>query len=125
VANVRISRRAYADLAELLATSLQRWGEDGRVRYKSLLATAMRELGADPEHLMSKDCRELAPRLRSFHVRHMGRDHGVKAPVHVIYYRYYRKPRASIVIVRVLHERMEPSVHLTATPRQRRPPRRT
>jgi len=121
VANVRISRRAYADLAELLATSLERWGEDGRARYRSLLATAMRELGADPEHLMSKDCRELAPRLRSFHVRHMGRDHGVKAPVHVI---YYRKARASVVIVRVLHERMKPSVHLTPTTRQRRPPRR-
>lgn len=88
----------------------------------------MRELGADPEHPMSKDCRELAPRLRSFHVRHMGRDHGVKAPVHVIYYRYYRyyrKARGSIVIVRVLHERMEPSAYLTATTRRTRPPRRT
>jgi plasmid stabilization system protein ParE len=81
----------------------------------------MRELGADPEHPMSKDCRELAPRLRSFHVRHMGRNYGVKAPVHVI---YYRKARASIVIVRVLHERMEPSVHLTATTQRKRPARR-
>lgn len=82
----------------------------------------MRLLGADPEHPMSRDCRELAPRLRSFHVRHVGRDVGVKAPVHVI---YYRKARSLIVIVRVLHERMEPSAHLTATTRRRRPPRRT
>ena len=119
MANVRISRRADADLTEILATSLERWGEDGRVRYRSLLVAAMNELGADPERLMSKDCSELAPELRSFHVRHVGRDHGVKAPVHVI---YYRKPRSSILIVRVLHERMEPSMHLTATTRRRRHP---
>lgn len=83
----------------------------------------MHELGADPERLMSKGCSEIAPRLRSFHVRHVGRDHGVKSPVHVI---YYRKARSSIVIVRVLHERTKPSLHLT-TPRVRRPrrPRRT
>ena len=84
----------------------------------------MRELGADPEHPMSKDCRELAPRLRSFHVRHVGRDYGAKAPVHVIYYRYYQKARSPIVIVRVLHEHMEPSMHLTATTRRGRHPRR-
>jgi len=70
---------------------------------------------------MSKDCRKLAPRLRSFHLRNMGRDHFVKAPVHVI---YYRRTRSSIVIVRVLHERMDPSTHLTSTAR-RVHPRRT
>jgi len=117
VAKVDVTGAARADLIEILWTSFDRWGEDGKARYESLLEAAIQELGADPEHLMSKDCRELAPRLRSFHVRHMGRDHGVKAPVHVVYYRYYRKARASIVIVRVLHERMDPSVHLTATPR--------
>jgi toxin ParE1/3/4 len=112
VANVRISAGAKADLREILATSLERWGEAGRVRYRSLLIAAMDELGADPERLMSKDCSELLPELRSFHVRHVGRDHGVRAPVQVI---YYRKARSSIVIVRVLHERTEPSVHLSAT----------
>jgi toxin ParE1/3/4 len=119
VVNVRISAGAKADFRAILATSLERWGEDGRVRYRSLLIAAMNELGADPERLMSKDCSELLPELRSFHVRHVGRDHGVKMPVHVI---YYRRARSSIVIVRVLHERMEPAVHLTAaTPRVRHP----
>jgi toxin ParE1/3/4 len=112
VANVRISAGAKADLGEILATSLERWGEDGRLRYRSLLIAAMHELGADPERLMSKNCSGLLPGLRSFHVRYVGRDHGVKTPVHVI---YYRRVRSSIVIVRVLHERIEPSVHLTAT----------
>jgi toxin ParE1/3/4 len=122
VANVRISEPADADLAEILATSLERWGEDGRARYKSLLAAAMRELGADPEQLMSRDRRELAPRLRSFHVRHMGRAYGVKAPVHVI---YYRTARSSIEIMRVLHERMEPGDPFASPTQQTHPRRRT
>jgi toxin ParE1/3/4 len=120
VANVRVSARANADLAEILATSLERWGEDGRIRYRSLLVATMRELGADPERLMSKNCRELAPNLRSFHLRYAGLGHGVKAPVHVI---YYRKTRSKVVIVRVLHERMEPRMHLTAAALRVRPPR--
>jgi len=122
VAKVRISGPANADVTEILATSLERWGEAGRSRYRSLLVAAMHALAANPEHLMSKDCGELAPRLRSLHVRHVGRDHGVKAPVHII---YYRKARSLIVIVRVLHERMDPSMHLTATKQRGRPARRT
>lgn len=117
---VDVARAARADLTEILWTSFDRWGEEGKARYESLLEAAIQELGANPEHLMSKDCGDLAPRLRSFHLRHVGRDYGVKAPVHVI---YYRKARSSIVIVRVLHERMEPGMHLTAT-KQRRPPAR-
>jgi len=122
VAKVAVAREARADLTEILWTSFDRWGEEGKARYESLLEAAMQELGANPEHLRSKDCRELAPRIRSVHLRHVGRDHGVRAPVHVI---YYRRTRSSIVIVRVLHERMEPSMHLTATAQRVRHPRRT
>ena len=122
MAKVDVARAARTDLIEILWTSFDRWGEDGKARYESLLEAAIEELGANPEHLMSKDCHELAPRLRSFHLRHVGRDLGVKAPVHVI---YYRRTRSAIVIVRVLHERMEPSMHLTATAQRVCPPRRT
>ena len=113
MARVDVAPRAHADLIEILGTSFDRWGEEGQARYEVLLEAAVQELGANPEHLMSRDRHDLAPGLRSFHIRHVGRDPGVKAPVHVIY--YYRKARSSIVIVRVLHERMDPSVHLTAT----------
>jgi toxin ParE1/3/4 len=122
VAKVAVARAARADLIEILWTSFDRWGEDGKARYESLLEAAIQELAADPACPMSKDRSELAPRLRSFHVRHVGRDHGVKAPVHVI---YYRRARSSVVIVRVLHERMEPGMHLTATTRRGRRRRRT
>lgn len=48
---------------------------------------------------------ELAPDLRSVHVRNVRQLHGVEHPVHIIYFR----PSSSIVdVVRVLHERMEP-----------------
>jgi toxin ParE1/3/4 len=122
VAKVDVAGAAQADLLEILWTSFDRWGEEGKARYESLLEAAIQELGANPEHLISRDRHDLAPGLRSFHLRHVGRDHGVKSPVHVI---YYRKARSSIVIVRVLHERMEPRIHLTATtPLARNPPRK-
>ena len=58
---------------------------------------------------------ELAPGLRSFHVRHVrqaDRGAGVRRPMHVIYYRVIQPEL--VEIVRVMHERMEPSRHLGA-----------
>ena len=55
--------------------------------------------------------------IRSFHLRHAraGKAEAqVRKPVHVIYYRAVRP--GLLEIVRVLHERMEPSQHLGTDP---------
>ena len=109
MAGFRISVPARGDLEHLLATSLDRWGEVGRARYATLLAAAMRAIARDPEGSATRERAELLPGLRSLHIRHARGARSVKDPVHVI---FYRASDQLIEIVRVLHERMEPSMHV-------------
>jgi len=109
----RLSRLAEADLIGILGASSRRWGSDGRSRYASLLVAAMRKIAAEPEGPATRRREELRQGIRSFHLRHArstdpeGR---VRRPVHVLYYRAVTADLTEIV--RVLHERMEPSRHL-------------
>jgi toxin ParE1/3/4 len=115
MARLRLSRPAQADLATILATSAERWGIDGRQRYAAVLAAAMRKVAADPEGPATRNRTELLRGIRSLHIRHARAndpDETVKQPVHVLYYRAVAPDM--IEIVRVLHERMEPSRHLGA-----------
>jgi toxin ParE1/3/4 len=113
MARFRLSRVAEGDLERILATSEERWGTDGRLRYAAIIAAAMRKVAAEPNGPVTRDRAELSTGIRSFHVRH-ARSHvqeaKVRQPVHVLYYRAVAPDL--IEIVRVLHERMEPSRHL-------------
>lgn len=110
MARFRLSRPAQADLTDILATSAERWGIEGRRRYAAILTTAIRKVAADPENPATRDRAELVPGIRSFHIRHARSDDSelkVRRPVHILYYRVIRS--GLIEIIRVLHERMEPS----------------
>ena len=113
MARFRLSRLAQADLAHILATSAERWGAKGQRRYAAVMAAAMRKVAANPEDPVTQDRAALLPGIRSMHVRHArGHDSAdkVKAPVYILYYRVVQP--GLIEIVRVLHERMEPSRHV-------------
>lgn len=72
----------------------------------------MRTVAANPDGPLTQSRNELAPGLRSFHLRHArvtGPQAKGKRPVHVLYYRAIQP--GLIEIVQVLHERMEPSRH--------------
>jgi toxin ParE1/3/4 len=112
MARFRLAQPAQNDLANILSTSAQRWGTEGRRRYAHLIATAMRMVATNPEGPLIQTRNELSPGLRSFHLRHArvkGLQAKVKKPVHVLYYRAIQP--GLIEIIRVLHERMEPSRH--------------
>lgn len=113
MARFRLARPAQSDLANILATSTERWGTDGRHRYATILAAAMRQIAADPEGPLTQARAELRSGLRRFHIRHArSGDPAVRVgrPVQVLYYRTVQP--GVIEVVRVLHERMEPSRHL-------------
>jgi toxin ParE1/3/4 len=117
MARFRLSQLARADLAQILATSVERWGIDGRRRYAAVLAAGMRKVAAEPEGPTTRDRVELSRGIRSFHLRHApaGKTEAeVRGPVHVLYYRVVRP--GLVEIVRVLHERMEPSRHIGEAP---------
>jgi toxin ParE1/3/4 len=115
VPRFRLTRSAAADLAHILSVSAERWGIDARQRYEALLFDAVQQLAAEPDCPLTRDRSDLRPGIRSFHVRHARRGRpadSVRAPVHII---YYRADRTGVIeIVRVLHERMQPSRHLDA-----------
>jgi toxin ParE1/3/4 len=117
MARFRISAPAHDDLEHILATNLDRWGDAGRARYAALLTTAMRTIARDPEGSMIRERPELSPGVRSLHIRHARGARGVKDPVHVI---FYRRDDDVVEVVRVLHERMEPTQHLATLRSKRR-----
>ena len=113
----RLSRLAEADVVRILTTSEERWGTDGRRRYAAILAAAMRTAAVDPHGPVTRERTDLRPGIRSLHVRHAGGhdpDIKVRRAVHVLYYRAIAPD--VIEIVRVLHERMEPSRQFGAEP---------
>ena len=115
MARFRLSLLARADLAQIIATSVERWGIEGKRRYSALLAAGMRKIAAEPEGPTTRNCVELSRGIRSFHLRNArtGRvEAQVRRPVHVLYYRAVGP--GLVEIVRVLHERMEPSRHIGA-----------
>lgn len=117
MARFRLSLLARADLAQILAVSAERWGLEGRRRYAAVLTAAMRKVAAEPDSAVTRDRAELARGVRSFHLRHAGigdTEARVKRPVHVLFYRVVHPDL--VEIVRVLHERMEPSGHLGREP---------
>lgn len=122
MAKLRLSGPARADLTHILATSLERWGAGGQARYAALIAAALETIAADPAGSTTRDRAALLPGVRSFHLRHASGDHGVAKPVHLVYYRVGQA--GAIEIARVLHERMEPSRHVTTAARPRRSKRR-
>lgn len=121
MARFRISAPAREDLASILAASMERWGDRGRARYAALLTTAMQAIARDPMGPNTRDRDELHRGVRSFHLRSVRKAHAVHAPVHVV---FFRSVGDIVEIVRVLHERMEPSVHVT-TPKPRTSRRRS
>lgn len=113
MARFRLARPAQIDIAQILSVSAERWGVEGRQRYAAVLAAAMRQVASEPHGPLTRKRPELRPFIRSFHLRHArlaGEVAKVRSPVHVVYYRIAKD--GVIEIIRVLHERMDPSRHL-------------
>jgi toxin ParE1/3/4 len=113
MARYRLSELAQADIVSILRLSEERYGVQGRLRYRALLTAAMRRVAADPMGMSTLDRAELRRDIRSFHIRHSrheSRDAPVAAPAHVVFYRLLQP--GVVEIVRVLHERMDARRHL-------------
>ncbi len=113
MARYRLSGPAKADIAAILRRSEAVHGQQARIRYRACLAAAMRRVAADPMGGSTLDRAELFPGVRSFHIRHSrdeSREAQVASPVHVLFYRTTQP--GMVEIVRVLHDRMEPRLHV-------------
>lgn len=119
MARFRLSLLARADLAQILAVSAEQWGTEGGRRYAAVLAAGMRKVAAEPDGPTTRDRTELSRGIRSFHLRNARAGDAVakvRKPVHVLFYRVLKS--GLVEIVRVLHERMEPSRHIDTQPEE-------
>lgn len=115
MARYRLSGPAKADISSILRTSETQHGRDARIRYRGLLSAAMRRIAGEPQGRLTLDRGELLAGLRSLHIRHSrneSREAPVGEPVHVIFYRAVEP--GLVEIIRVLHDRMEPSRHMSS-----------
>ncbi len=113
MARYRLSGPAKADIIAILRRSEEVHGKDARIRCRACLTAAMRRIAADPEGRSTVDRTDLDSGIRSFHIRHSrdeSRERPVANPVHVLFYRVMTP--GVVEIVRVLHDRMEPRLHV-------------
>lgn len=105
---------ARMDIREALIWSQERFGERAAARYRNLLKQAIRDIAADPQRPGSRERRDLARGIRTYHLffsRLRARnDLGVVGkPRHFL---VYRCREDAIDVVRVLHDARDLESHL-------------
>jgi toxin ParE1/3/4 len=108
----QLTEAAAEDLVDILRETGRQFGPLQRRRYAKLIERAIRMVAENLERPGSRKRDDLASGVRSFHVELAGRRRG--AASHVLYYLRGQLDdrRDGVIIVRVLHDRMEPLRHL-------------
>lgn len=96
MAELRLSRRAASDLAEIADYTIAEFGIDQARRYRDQLQACFQSLLANPT--LGRSAEEVAPGLRR-----------IRQQAHVV---FYRVERDGLLIVRVLHHSMDFERHL-------------
>lgn len=105
---VRLTRDAEQDLSEIARHTVATFGPEQAMRYAALIEHGLALLAQDPLRPASRRRDELRPGVRSLHLsRIAARRH---AAAHILYYHIAETAGGAqdIVVLRVLHERMEP-----------------
>jgi toxin ParE1/3/4 len=104
---------ADEDVEDILRETGKRFGPRQRDLYAELIDRAAQMVAMDTERLGSRDRHELGEGIRSFHMELAAGRRG--AASHVLYYLrgWIADGGGGVIIVRVLHERMEPARHVS------------
>ena len=97
--DVRLSRAADRDVANMSLYTRRAWGEKQQLAYEAAIDQALDMLSQHPQAGRSRD--DLFPGCRSIQVEH-----------HVIY--YHRPDATEIVVRRILHHRQDASAAVEA-----------
>ena len=102
---LRFSKQAAQDIEDVLALTLERFGEKQWERYKQIIRNALLEIAADPEGIHTRRRPEIHPNARTMHLARRG-----QPARQFILYRLAGEP--FVDIGRLLHDSMELSRHL-------------
>ena len=114
--SLEIAPRARRDLDSIFTDSHNRFGALAAVRYRRLVAEALRDLRLSPNRLGVAINPDLPTGLRLYHLRYSrsaasGR---IGRPRHLI---AFKVTAGGLVVVRVLHDAMDIPRHLSAESR--------
>ncbi len=102
----RLTGLAASDIEQILTYTHWRFGSTQFERYAALIDRAVEMVAEDPLRPSSRQRDELGDGVRSFHLAIAAAKRS--AASHVLYYLVQETTRKRIVILRVLHEGMEP-----------------
>jgi toxin ParE1/3/4 len=108
----RLTPQAEQDIDQILDHTLSTFGIAQFRKYQSLLDRAIADIAETPFRPGSNARPELGERHRSWHVQLTGKRHGAAAHI-IFYFCVTANPGSDIVILRILHERMDPELHLS------------
>lgn len=112
MARYRLTRAAQADIVSILAWSHERFGEEARKRYETLIATAIRDAAGRNDEVGMTARAELGDGVFSWHLaqsRTRSPGGAVHRPRHFL---ICRRDGDLLVVGRVLHDAMELRRHL-------------
>lgn len=100
---------ARKDIKDALQWSSENFGRAAARRYRQLIGVGLSEIAANPKLQHSYELSALQPGIRLYHLRHSRKravveGQFVRTPRHFV---AYTIREADVVIVRVLHDRME------------------
>ena len=108
----RLSHAADQDIESILRETTRTFGASQRNRYAEIIRIGIEMIAAEPDRPGSRKRSDLHPEIRSFHLDlAAGR---IGAAAHHIYYvkQEIAEGEEGIVILRILHERMDVQRHI-------------
>jgi len=110
-----LSPSANADIEDVLRWTASAFGENARDRYEILIFQSLKDIVDDAHRIGSYAVEGLKSAARTYHVRFSrdrvsNRNERVHKPRHVLVYR--TRQDDVVEIIRVLHERMDPDLHV-------------
>ncbi|PWC86526.1 hypothetical protein TSH100_12175 [Azospirillum sp. TSH100] len=111
----RVTDAAKQDFRAILKETGEQFGTHQRQIHKGLIAAAVKMVATDPGRGGSWDRGGIVPGLHAFHLENAAGKRGAAA--HTLYYAVEHPPGGSprVVILRLLHEGMEPNLHVART----------
>jgi toxin ParE1/3/4 len=107
-----VTDAAKLDFKAVLKETKELFGPRQRAVYKRLISEAVKMVAEEPARGSSWDRGGVVPGLRAFHLEHAAGKSAAAA--HMLYYAIERLPGGDqrVVILRLLHEGMEPRLHI-------------
>ena len=111
----RLSRAAEADIEQILRETKNKFGTQQKNIYRDIIKRALDMIGLEPDRLGSWDRSNVAPGVRAFHLELASGRLGSAS--HCVYYDAAILPddRRCVNVFRILHESMEPKLHIVHT----------